>query len=550
MNCNYKVKITDIQTKYKFKVFCTGYDDSEIKEKVDAIYQAFPKTTEEGETPTLDNTANATMSIDLKGNTSQETTTGKNLLAYPYYDTTKTINGITFTDNGDGTINANGTASANVSFFLLGKANNQEEIKGNYISGGASYNVKVRAVNLTSGTYTVLGSSEGSPTSLNKSTYSRGYIEIVIVNGTTVNNLTIKPMLTNNEDSDYEPYTNGASPNPDYPQDVHVVTGDNTINITGKNLINTVEYNRGINSSGVISGVDTHYLGIEEFVPCKPSTTYSITFEHDINTLSLYIGYKDKNGNFLNRISTSSRTFTTPNNAYYLFAYVYKDDRFSNAGGYVQLEYGTQTPYEPYQSQSYAVNLGTMELCEIGDYQDYIYKEGKKWYKYGAVGKVVLDGSESWIFRTDWTLTNASVFRNNGYVIDTFITGTNGYSNYFKVMENIPATASPYHYIRVTNTTGYGTQLFIEDSELGITSEDTSSEKASKLKNWLSTHNTIVYGIKPTPEATEITDTTLISQLNALAGAESYSGQTNISQVNNDKPFIITAKALKDLSNL
>ena len=43
---------------------------------------------------------------------------GKNLLKYPYYDTTKTINGVTFTDNGDGSVLVNGTATKNVYFSL------------------------------------------------------------------------------------------------------------------------------------------------------------------------------------------------------------------------------------------------------------------------------------------------------------------------------------------------------------------------------------------------------------------------------------------------
>ena len=42
----------------------------------------------------------------------------KNLLPYPYKDTTKTMFGITFTDNGDGSITANGTATA-TAFFQL-----------------------------------------------------------------------------------------------------------------------------------------------------------------------------------------------------------------------------------------------------------------------------------------------------------------------------------------------------------------------------------------------------------------------------------------------
>lgn len=42
----------------------------------------------------------------------------RNLIPYPYNHTTKTENGITWTDNGDGTVHAKGTASARSSFYL------------------------------------------------------------------------------------------------------------------------------------------------------------------------------------------------------------------------------------------------------------------------------------------------------------------------------------------------------------------------------------------------------------------------------------------------
>ena len=42
----------------------------------------------------------------------------KQMLPYPFYDTTKTDNGITFTDNGNGTLTINGTASADAVFIL------------------------------------------------------------------------------------------------------------------------------------------------------------------------------------------------------------------------------------------------------------------------------------------------------------------------------------------------------------------------------------------------------------------------------------------------
>ena len=43
---------------------------------------------------------------------------GRNLIPYPYYDRTKTVNGVTFTVNNDGSITAEGTATANADFDL------------------------------------------------------------------------------------------------------------------------------------------------------------------------------------------------------------------------------------------------------------------------------------------------------------------------------------------------------------------------------------------------------------------------------------------------
>lgn len=43
---------------------------------------------------------------------------GKNLIPYPYQETTKTTNGITYTVNADGTVTANGTATEGVGFHL------------------------------------------------------------------------------------------------------------------------------------------------------------------------------------------------------------------------------------------------------------------------------------------------------------------------------------------------------------------------------------------------------------------------------------------------
>ena len=228
---------------------------------------------------------------------------------------------------------------------------------------------------------------------------------------------------------EYEPYTNGSSPNPDYPQDVHVVTGDNTIKIANE---------------------------------------------------------------------------------------------------------------DSSESQNYTINLGDMELCKIGDYQDYIYKEGKKWYKYGVIDKIVLDGTQN------ITLTTSGTRRFNATYTAL------GISN---VKEGISAedTTLNYrmndHFIYSAGQTTWG-RYYLYNNWLVLMDSGSAIASANDLKTWLGNNNTSIYYVLATPETTEITDATLISQLNALAGAESYSGQTNISQTNDDKPFILTTKALKDLSNL
>lgn len=54
----------------------------------------------------------------LNGKVPRKRSNNKNLFTYPYADTTKIVNGITFTDNGDGSITINGTATKAADFYL------------------------------------------------------------------------------------------------------------------------------------------------------------------------------------------------------------------------------------------------------------------------------------------------------------------------------------------------------------------------------------------------------------------------------------------------
>ena len=97
------------------------------------------------------------------------------------------------------------------------------------------------------------------------------------------------------------------------------------------------------------------------------------------------------------------------------------------------------------------------------------------------VGKFLLDGSEDWRIRTDYSYENYTVFRNGSYNGATYKLITNGYglSNYFNIMQSQVEENN----IRFINTNAYGTQITISN-DIASTVEE--------FKTWLSTHNTEV----------------------------------------------------------
>lgn len=140
----------------------------------------------------------------------------ENLIPYPYHETTRTINGVTFIDNGDGTITANGTATDDLSFWI--KYFNDLEIDDNikYTISGSPNGSSSGKYCLSARVYTKKDAPSPSSGEIIRvsqaGTVVTGYKYIApyisVWKGVTLNNVIFKPMLEyGTVASDYKQYS-------------------------------------------------------------------------------------------------------------------------------------------------------------------------------------------------------------------------------------------------------------------------------------------------------------------------------------------------------
>lgn len=128
---------------------------------------------------------------------------GKNLLKATLQ--TATVNGVTCTNNGDGTYTLNGTASGGNPSFRIGKiiAKSGRKLVGSPGAAGSYVSY------LPNGTWNNVTEEKGDGSIISNIGKGTDEIAIVVLNGTTVKNLLFKPMLTTDLTAtydDFEPY--------------------------------------------------------------------------------------------------------------------------------------------------------------------------------------------------------------------------------------------------------------------------------------------------------------------------------------------------------
>ena len=177
--------------------------------------------------------------LSISGNDKQETRSGYNKIKIIRANETK--NGITFTNNGDGSCTLNGTNNATgaIYFNLNLDSNNAEyfTLTKNkkyymYLKGLKAGTALMARSRNNQNFSLITNDSTSKITEWTKETATDGIAYIEVQPGTTFNNETFYPMLAESDvELEYEAY--GAMPSPSYPSEVETV--NTQVNIVVEN---------------------------------------------------------------------------------------------------------------------------------------------------------------------------------------------------------------------------------------------------------------------------------------------------------------------------
>lgn len=486
----------------------------------------------------------APLDVKLKGDTEQFTTTGKNKFNLSRWHNNARRNNvsntgidgngfwITYTAGRDAFIGwaYNGgtiTNSADIASLIPAKPNMNYTISVSGTSSGSGTNTLGNSsyVTYVDSSYNVLNTSYIGLSYANSAVFetpaNTAYILFRLgVNGRPDTRFSFEniQLEEGRAKTSFEPYTGGmVSPNPDFPQDVQTVTGEQTITITdGGSQSQEYKINLGgeeFEPSDITAGVYFDSTGAavwndgwcaSDYMPVETGREYTysgITVAGEAPYSVYYDADKHKVSTF--KQATGTNDITIPSGI-----------------AYVRFSLRNVSPNIDKDTFSFRLKDVEIELCKIGTYQDYIYKSGSDWYLRKNTWKVVFDGSESWFYNSN---NKNLIFTNDGSsYLPSGITYV-GYSD--------GGTIACNYFRPRTQGEGSGDGIcWASSPNFMVCNYDgrTNFNGAANFKTWLSSHNMIVYYQLDTPYDTQITDATLISQLNALANNKLYAGTNNI----------------------
>lgn len=344
-------------------------------------------------------------SMRIFGKSTQESTTGAQLIPQPYADGKITINGVRFIVNPDGSVAASGTSTAGVNYYFvrnmtLPAGTYTFSMTGDLIGGRLYIYDFTELISLAT-----LGEDISSVTFTTDVDYTNIGIYINTAYEGKIFGGRVYPMLNKGDAAlPYEQYTGGmASPNPEYPRDI-ISASNPKIIIGGKNLWNpTKDYD--------VSGT---YWGWKVKNTDKKMTITLIDKDPSVDLSGCYFGATG-----LGSEPTAGYRWLISKGVIYLTAYTTEYDYISiypnNADTidkltsrfYIMVELGEEfTSYEDPRDEitmSIARSLNGIPVTSGGNYTD---ENGQQWlsdeidFERGVyiqrIGKLRFDGSENW----------------------------------------------------------------------------------------------------------------------------------------------------------
>ena len=510
----------------------TGSLKEDLSNKITKFYAS-----SQGETHLADSDNGKIMDMMLYGKSEQKQYNGKNLLNATLQTTTR--NGVTCTNNGDGTYTLNGTATTITTFDIAQDVScSSFRLVGCPVGGAhdASYELQARTNNLIYGYDTGDGKNIKADENF--------FIRIRINTGINCNNLLFKPMIVDASlypdatYDDFEPYVGGQpSPSPDYPQEIKSVVNP-TVKVCGKNLLELPISNKStqagitfevINDSVIkITGINngsraSQYVAYNsqevkyaKLIPYKNIAITISTYNDDVIAGLAYwlksenyatVHYKQNKRKCTIDLGEDAKIvpwFFIPQNGTYTNDTV----KFGVYYGTDELTYDApkcHTVTLPYTLNAIPVSAGGNVTIDGQQYiADYVDVERGKLVR--MVGECIVDGTEKWRSEQSYMVADISNFNrvdNDNYM--TYI------------------LCDKY---RTSVNTTYDNVIFARKKGDGIVIKDTSHQSAVEdWKKYLNNNPCIVHHLLITPTETDLTP----EEIAAFKALATYYPITNIS---------------------
>ena len=317
-----------------------------------------------------------------------------------------------------------------------------------------------------------------------------------------------------------------GTPTPESPVEIKTISGNITFTINGgdyklnlksKNLLDENTYN------------DSSLYSIQSlyFAYVKMPDTFKRKFYGNMvltgTQQNLVFGFSNSNNSISTRILSNGTLnqnvlydFTNAENVYLIIGNsqtvnITRDIPLIYNNYKIMISENENEPYESYYNY---------ELCKIGDYKDRIYNVNGTWKVEKNIGKIVADSSYFQFKGTTGT---------NAYYIETNVATLSDNSKELS-MSNMFKPCS-------FNNRANGLDVtYCQSGKLVIrtannTSIDWNTNETAKA--WLDNNKPIVYYVKPTTTTETITNSNLISQLNALY--EFYVNSSKVTISNNSE---------------